>query len=80
MPKAPQFRSRKLALRDIVAGASGVPDAAFEWILEIEKKGKTLNDLADSGNFATLDAKLAAALSRTLPGIVAAGFLPALCQ
>ena len=68
LPKAPGFRAWKMALRDEIAGASGSPQEAFAWILKVEKPGITSEELGDSENFPSLDAKLAAALSRIASG------------
>ena len=66
LPTVPQFRSWKLSVRDEIAGASGKPDAGFAWIMEIEKTKNGIDDLRDSGPFPSLDAKLAASLSKAL--------------
>ena len=51
-----------------MCAASGRPDEAFPWILATEKQGVTLEDFADSGDFPTLDVKLAAAISKLAKG------------
>ena len=71
LPTVPQFRSWKLSVRDEIAGASGKPDAGFAWIMEIEKTKNGIDDLRDSGPFPSLDAKLAASLSKALTGELA---------
>ena len=68
MPKVADFRAWKLALRDEIAGASGDPQRGFAWIMEVEQRGVALICLEDSGFFPTLDAKLAAALSKAIHG------------
>jgi len=68
MPKAPAFRNWKVAVRDEIAGASGDPDASFTWITQIEKEGITIENLASSGEFASLDAKLVAGLAKIVTG------------
>ena len=68
LPKAPQFRSWKLAVRDEIAGASGDPDSGFTWIYQVESPGIKIDDLANSGDFASLDAKLAAGIARVAQG------------
>ena len=68
LPKAPQFRAWKLAVRDEIAGASGDPNASFKWIYQVEKPNVKIDDLADSGEFASLDAKLAAGIARAAQG------------
>ena len=62
------FRTWKLQLRDEVASASGDPDAAFRWLNEVERDSVEIEQYASSGRFPSLDAKLAAALSRILTG------------
>ena len=71
LPTVPQFRSWKLSVRDEIAGASGRPDAGFAWIMEVEKSKNGIDDLHDSGHFPSLDAKLAASLSKALTGELA---------
>ena len=68
MPKVADFRAWKLLLRDEIAGASGDPQRGFAWIMEVEEAGVSLRTLEDSGLFPTLDAKLAAALSKAIHG------------
>ena len=68
LPTVPQFRSWKLALRDEVAGASGQPDLGYRWICEVDQSSCTIESLADSGTFPSLDAKLAAALAKITTG------------
>ena len=58
LPRAPNFRSWKMAVRNEIAGASGDPHTAFQWNLE------------DSESFPSLDAKLAAAITRIAQGDV----------
>ena len=71
MPNAAGFRAWKLQLCNEVTGASGNPEEAFKWLKKVEKEGITIEKLASSGRFPSLDAKLAAALSRTLTGDLA---------
>ena len=71
IPNAPGFRAWKLSLRDEISGASGAPDVAFAWVVKVEKQGITMEELGDREAFPSLDAKLAAALSRTLQGDLA---------
>ena len=58
------FSQLEMTVRNEVSSASGVPHAAFQWILKVEKVGITIDELQDSENFPSLDAKLAAALCR----------------
>ena len=51
LPSVPQFRSWKLALRDEVASASGLPELGFRWICEVEQSSCTIENLADNGLF-----------------------------
>ena len=68
MPTIASFRSWKIALRNEVAGASGDPDQGFKWITEVEQPGANLAHLYNSAPFHTLDAKLAAALTKIMTG------------
>jgi len=68
MPQVAGFRAWKLALGGEVAGASGDPQRGFAWIMEVEMAGVPLRSLENSGLFPTLDAKLAAALSKAIHG------------
>jgi hypothetical protein len=68
MPTIASFRSWKIALRNEVAGASGDPDQGFKWITEVEQPGANLAHLYISEPFHTLDAKLAAALTKIMTG------------
>ena len=61
IPAVPQFRNWKSHFKKVVAGVSGRPERAFQWITEIET-AKCLDDLQRSGDFETLDAKVAAGL------------------
>jgi hypothetical protein len=51
-----------------VAGASGDPDNGFKWVTEVEGQGANLAHLYDSAPFHTLDAKLAASLTKIMSG------------
>ena len=55
-------------MRNEVAGASGDPDNGFKWITEVEGQGANLAHLYDSAPFHTLDAKLAASLTKIMTG------------
>ena len=67
-PDAVNFRRWREQIVDEVTAASGRPDEAFAWILEVEQKGTTYESLADSGEFLTLDTKLQAALTGQATG------------
>ena len=43
LPRAPNFRSWRMAVRNEIAGASGDPRNAFHWILKVEKTGVTID-------------------------------------
>ena len=69
---APQYiRTWRQRLREEVCSASGNPDEAFKWIVRVEDRDATFDEFGNSGGFVTLDTKLAAALSRGLPGDLA---------
>ena len=68
MPTVHGFRAWKLALRDEVASVSMAGERGFQWVLSVEKPGATLALLSDSGEFPTVDSKLAAALSKAIHG------------
>ena len=57
-----------MAVRDEITGASGDPDASFKWIHQVEKPNIKIEDLAESGEFASLDAKLAAGIAKVAQG------------
>ena len=56
---------------DAVTAASAKPDAAFKWIERVWEESMALETLADSGTFATLDAKLMSALTNVMDGDLA---------
>ena len=68
MPTTATFRSWKIVLRNEVASASGDPDNGFKWITEVERQGANLAHLYESGPFRSLDAKLAASLTKIITG------------
>ena len=78
-PRTPQFRTWVLQLRNNVASASGALDKAFAWIMKVdstitdgdEERKIQMNELEDSEEFATLDAKLASALYAIVSGDMA---------
>jgi hypothetical protein len=51
-------------VRTEVTSASGKGEKAFVWILEVESDKQTFESMSDPGEFVSLDAKLAAALSK----------------
>ena len=65
LPKLPEpaaFRDWKVTVMEVVSTASGRPDPAFQWINEVDRSGVSVRGLADSGEFPTLDQKLASAI------------------
>ena len=70
LPLTPQFDAWKIALRSEVVAASGRPRAAFDWIIETENPKTTFEELADCGEFESLDCKLAAALGKIAKGSI----------
>ena len=70
LPTPTQYRAWILAVRSEITAASGRGQEAFRWSLETESS--SYSQLADSGRFESLDAKLAAAL-RFLTENLAAG-------
>ena len=71
MPTIATFRSWKIALRNEVACASGDPDNGFKWITEVERQGANLAHLYESTPFRSLDAKIAASLTKIITGELA---------
>jgi hypothetical protein len=68
LPNAAGFRLWKIHLRTEVMAASGRGRDAFQWILRTEMAGSTMEALADSEGYESLDNKLAAALMRVTKG------------
>lgn len=68
LPAPFQFRYRKLARRDNMAGAPGAPGEGLRWTLEIESPVVKTTMRHDSGVSSSLGAKLAAALSNIRSG------------
>ena len=66
----PQFDAWKIALRFEVVAASGRPKSAFNWIIETENQKTTFEELADCGEFESLDCKLAVALGKIAKGSI----------
>ena len=66
LPIAPYFREWKQETYEEVCAASGRPTEAMKLIRTVEKAGIQFEDVADSGDFDTLDAKLATALTKVL--------------
>ena len=56
-----------MTFKKAVAAASRWPQEAFVWISQVES-AKSIEDLADSGHFAELDAKLGKALDGIMSG------------
>jgi hypothetical protein len=68
LPTPQQYRSWRNNTRSEIAAASNKPEACFRWVLEAEAPTATYDLLADSGEFGTLDIKLAAALTKVATG------------
>jgi len=69
LPTAAQFKSWKNSIRSSVSSASNDPEAAFKWIMEVEKSTVSYNDLSECPKkFTTLDAKLSSALTQICKG------------
>ena len=68
LPTPPNFKWWRNTVRKAVAAASADPDTAFTWIKEVEKTDISFDELHESGQYRTLDAKLAAAISVILKG------------
>ena len=71
VPKFPNpeaYRNWRIRVRDAVTAASSKPDEAFKWVEEVWAETKVIENLADSGKFATLDAKLMSALTNVIDG------------
>ena len=68
LPNTVQFKHWRTAVRDEVIGASGRGEAAFHWIVEVEKPGATYEAMANVGQFESLDGKLSAALTKIMTG------------
>ena len=67
-PDAVRYKMWRQAVGEELIAASGRPDEAFLWVLESESCDATYDNMAVSGNFLTLDMKLAAALSALATG------------
>ena len=68
LPDVLQFRSWLATVRDNVSNASGRANTAFPWIryTEMAPGATALEDLGNSGDFESLDAKLNAALMKAI--------------
>ena len=66
-PTAPKFRTWRRNFYRKVASSSGYPKVAFHWINEVVD-AKTMADLEESGQFETLDAKIANGLGEIISG------------
>jgi hypothetical protein len=70
LPSVPKFKFWRLQFKRTVASASSNPDKIFVWISQVES-AKSWKELNNSGEFASLDAKLATALGNILTGELA---------
>ncbi len=68
MPNPVGFRHWRTAVREAVAAAATDPQQAFAWVQLVEQPTSSFNSLADSQGQVTLDAKLAAALTKIISG------------
>ena len=66
LPIAPYFREWKQETYEEVCAASGRPTEGIKWIRTVEKTGVKFEDVANSGDFDTLESKLATALTKVL--------------
>ena len=67
-PQPQQYRSWRAAVRSEVTAASGRGEAAFRWVKKTESPIATFESFRDSDGFDSLDAKLAAALTKIATG------------
>ena len=67
-PQPQQYRSWRAAVRSEITAASGRGEVAFKWIVKTEKVETTFDELRNSDGFDSLDAKLAAALTKIATG------------
>ena len=51
LPAVPQFREWLNELRRAIAAASGRPQLAFKWVLEVGEQGVSFDSLSNSGDF-----------------------------
>ena len=68
LPDAVRYRNWKVAVREELMGAFGRPVEAFAWIRQLDNPAFSYGVLQESGEFLTLDMKLAAALTATASG------------
>ena len=66
LPAVPFFREWKQNMYEDTCSASGRPDECFIFLRKIEEPGVTFESLADSGEFSSLDAKIAKACANIL--------------
>ena len=68
LPDAVRYRSWKVAVREELMGAFGRPVEAFAWTRQLDDPAFTYDVLQESGEFLSLDMKLAAALTAKASG------------
>ena len=68
LPNTVSFRAWKLAVRTVVASASGRGPKGFHWIQQVEDREATFEGLADPGKYESLDTKLTAGIAVILQG------------
>ena len=66
LPKIQQLEEWQFAVREAFGNASGRPAKANAFLCVAEQPGITLEDLQDSGDFESIDCKLATALQQIL--------------
>ena len=66
LPRINQVLEWQQHVRKAFGSASGRPSQAYKFICVAEKPGITMEDLQDSGDFESIDCKLAAALTEIL--------------
>ena len=71
LPDIANFETWKGSVRDVVVGAAGGSYEAYLWILEVEDPVMGYERLGDPGNFKSLDAKIAGAISKVQRGTIA---------
>ena len=71
LPDIANFETWKGSVRDVVVGAAGGNYEAYLWMLEVEDPAVGYDRLEDPGNFKSMDAKIAGAISKIQRGTIA---------
>ena len=66
-PSAPGVKNWKTSIKKKVSAASARPELAYQWFFEVGA-ANSWEPFEESGNFETLDAKIASALFRLCSG------------